>query len=62
VFDPTGSFILQVAPGPTRFACNTGVTASQADPNTGKMTIGAQFVLRHEELEPWAAGALAITH
>jgi hypothetical protein len=39
VFDPTGGFIWEVTPGPTCFACNTGVTAYQVDPDTGNMTM-----------------------
>ncbi len=62
VFDPTGSFIWQVTPAPTCFACNTGVTAYQVDPNTGQMTPvpNSFFVMKNST--HGAAGALAITH
>lgn len=62
VFDPTGSFIWQVTPGPNCFACNTGITAYQVDPNSGNMTMlsNSFFVLLNSS--HGAEGALAITH
>jgi len=62
VFDATGGFIWEVTPGPTCFACNTGVTAYQVDPDTGNMTMVPNSFFLMKYSSHGAAGALAITH
>jgi 6-phosphogluconolactonase len=62
VFNPTGNFIWEITPGPTCFACNTGVTAYQVDTNTGNMTMLSNSFFVMVSSSHGAAGALAITN